>query len=134
VPILLLPASAPRNRAGVHPTFSPNRTYESVVKWSGRVDLPEEIPNALRRAFSQLRLGRPSPVLLELPSDILRGELPSGIADGLGRVILNFNQYYATGPEKLWASILFASLTGMLFFIVITLLERVVVHKQPSES
>ena len=81
VPILLLPASAPRNRAGVHPTFSPSRTYESVVKWSGRVDLAEEIPNAMRRAFSQLRLGRPSPVLLELPSDILRGELPGGDAD-----------------------------------------------------
>ena len=77
VPILLLPASAPRNRAGVHPTFSPQRTYESVVKWAGRVELPEEIPNALRRAFSQLRLGRPSPVLLDLPSDILRGEAPA---------------------------------------------------------
>ena len=81
VPILLLPASAPRNRAGVHPTFSPSRTYESVVKWSGRVGLPEEIPNAMRRAFSQLRLGRPGPVLLDLPSDILRGELPSAEAD-----------------------------------------------------
>ncbi len=81
VPILLLPASAPRNRAGVHPTFSPSRTYESVVKWSGRVGLPEEIPNAMRRAFSQLRLGRPSPVLLDLPSDILRGELPGGDVD-----------------------------------------------------
>ena len=81
VPILLLPASAPRNRAGVHPTFSPSRTYESVAKWSSRVELAEEIPNALRRAFSQLRLGRPSPVLLELPSDILRGELPDGDYD-----------------------------------------------------
>ena len=78
VPILLLPASAPRNRAGVHPTFSPSRTYESVTKWAGRLELAEEIPNALRRAFSRLRLGRPSPVLLELPSDILRGELPDG--------------------------------------------------------
>ncbi len=78
VPILLLPASAPRNRAGVHPTFSPSRTYESVTKWSGRVELAEEIPNAMRRAFSQLRLGRPSPVLLDLPSDILRGELADG--------------------------------------------------------
>ena len=77
VPILLLPASAPRNRAGVHPTFSPSRTYESVVKWAGRIELPEEIPNALRRAFSQLRLGRPSPVLLELPGDILRGDAPA---------------------------------------------------------
>ena len=80
VPILLLPASAPRNRSGVHPTFSPSRTYESVVKWSGRIELPEEIPNALRRAFSQLRMGRPSPVLLDLPSDILRGELANGDA------------------------------------------------------
>ena len=81
VPILLLPASAPRNRAGVHPTFSPSRTYESVVKWSGRVGLPEEIPNAMRRAFSQLRLGRPSPALLDIPSDILRGELPGDEVD-----------------------------------------------------
>ncbi len=76
VPILLLPASSPRNRAGVHPTFSPIRTYESVTKWSGRIDLSEEIPHALRRAFSQLRIGRPGPVLLDMPSDILRGEIP----------------------------------------------------------
>ncbi len=76
VPILLLPASAPRNRNGVHPTFSPSRTYESVSKWAGRIELHEDIPSAIRRAFSQLRMGRPSPVLLELPSDILRGEIP----------------------------------------------------------
>ena len=35
----------------------------------------------MRRAFSQLRMGRPSPVLLDLPSDILRGELPGAEAD-----------------------------------------------------
>ena len=33
------------------------------------------------------------------------GEGPGGINDGLGRVILTFNQYYITGPEKLWATI-----------------------------
>ena len=30
----------------------------------------------LRRCFTQLRTGRPGPVLLEIPSDILRQELP----------------------------------------------------------
>ena len=81
VPILLLPASAPRSRNGVHPTFSPRRTYESVVKWAGRAEMPEDLPAAMRRAFSQLRMGRPSPVLLDLPMDILRGELPDGDYD-----------------------------------------------------
>ena len=77
VPILLMPASNPRDRSGVHPTFSPSRTYESVTKWSGKIDLIEDIPNMMRRAFSQIRLGPPGPVLLETPMDILRGELPA---------------------------------------------------------
>ena len=34
------------------------------------------LPDMMRRAFSQLRNGRPNPVLLEIPRDILRGELP----------------------------------------------------------
>ncbi len=87
------------------------------------------VPAALPYIFTALKVSATASVV-----GAIIGELPSGIADGLGRVILNFNQYYATGPEKLWASILFASLTGMLFFLVITLLERVLVHKQPSES
>ena len=76
VPILLLPAAAPRNRTGVHPTFSPSRTYEDVTKWVGRLDMPERIVHDMRRAFSQIRMGRPSPVLLEIPSDLLRAEIP----------------------------------------------------------
>ena len=76
VPILLLPAAAPRNRTGVHPTFSPSRTYEGVTKWVGRLDMPERIVHDMRRAFSQIRMGRPSPVLLEIPSDLLRAEIP----------------------------------------------------------
>lgn len=87
------------------------------------------VPAALPYIFTALKVSATASVV-----GAIIGELPSGIADGLGRVILNFNQYYATGPEKLWASILFASLTGMVFFLVITLLERVVVQKQPSES
>ena len=76
VPILLLPASAMRNRAGVHPTFSPSRSYAEVTKWSEQINLIERIPEMMRRAFSQIRMGRPGPVLLEIPSDVLRGDFP----------------------------------------------------------
>ncbi len=81
VPILLLPASAPLDRAGVRPTFTPSQSYASVTKWSDRVNLPPQIPNMMRRAFSQLRSGRPSPVLLELPSDILNADVNDALVD-----------------------------------------------------
>ncbi len=87
------------------------------------------VPAALPYIFTALKVSATASVV-----GAIIGELPSGIADGLGRVILNFNQYYATGPEKLWAAILFASLTGMVFFLVISLLERLVVQRQVSDS
>ena len=78
VPILLLPASARRDRGGIHPTFSPSRSYEEVTKWSRQISVMETIPDMMRRAFSQLRIGRPGPVLLDIPVDILRGEFGEG--------------------------------------------------------
>ena len=79
VPILLLPASAPRARAGVHPTFSPSQSYAEVTKWSDQVNMIERIPEMMRRAFTQIRMGRPGPVLLEIPSDVLRGDFPDDL-------------------------------------------------------
>ena len=87
------------------------------------------VPAALPYIFTALKVSATASVV-----GAIIGELPSGIADGLGRVILNFNQYYATGPEKLWAAIFFASLTGMAFFLVVSLLERLVVQRQVSDS
>lgn len=86
------------------------------------------VPAALPFIFVALKVSATASVV-----GAIIGELPSGIADGLGRIILNFNQYYATGPEKLWASILFASLTGFAFFIIITLLEKFFVRHQPID-
>jgi NitT/TauT family transport system permease protein len=86
------------------------------------------VPAALPFIFVALKVSATASVV-----GAIIGELPSGIADGLGRIILNFNQYYATGPEKLWASILFASLTGFTFFLIITLLEKLLVRYQPAE-
>ena len=81
VPILLLPASDTRDRTGVRPTFSPSQSYREVTKWSDQINLIERIPEMMRRAFSQLRTGRPSPVLLEVPTDILGGDVDESILD-----------------------------------------------------
>jgi NitT/TauT family transport system permease protein len=51
------------------------------------------------------------------------GELPSGIRDGLGGAILNFNQYYVSGPPKLWAAIIVAAVVGIGFFALVRTAE-----------
>lgn len=51
------------------------------------------------------------------------GELPSGIRDGLGGAILNFNQYYISGPSRLWATIIASAVVGIAFYLIITLVE-----------
>lgn len=62
------------------------------------------------------------------------GELPSGIRDGLGGAILNFNQYYISGPERLWAVILVSAVVGIAFYLVVTLVEALVLRgRRPVE-
>ena len=77
-PILLLPAGAPRDRVGVHPTFSPPRSFADVTKWADQVNMVQRIPEMFRRAFTSLRTGRPGPVLLELPTDVTSEDLDEG--------------------------------------------------------
>jgi len=60
------------------------------------------------------------------------GELPSGIRDGLGGAILNFNQYYISGPERLWAVILVSAVVGIAFYILVTLVEALVLRGRRS--
>ena len=55
------------------------------------------------------------------------GELPSGLPDGLGRQLLTFSYYYSSGPEKLFAAVLFAMLLGLAFVGLVSLLERIVI-------
>ena len=56
------------------------------------------------------------------------GEGPGGIRFGLGRAIINFNNQYISGPEKLWAAILVAAVLGIAFFGLVRLAEMVTLH------
>ena len=44
----------------------------SVTKWAGRAMTPEEIPPLVHEAFRQLQSGRPRPVEIEIPPDVLQ--------------------------------------------------------------
>ena len=80
VPIVVLPAGYPRRLLNIPPNFSSFLNYQHVTKWAEQVILADAVPDAMRRAFTQVRNGRPRPVLVELPHDLLREEVPDGWA------------------------------------------------------
>lgn len=82
-------------------------------------------PAALPYIFTALKVSATASVV-----GAIIGELPSGIRDGLGGAILNFNQYYITGPEKLWASIFITAVVGIGFYLIITALERLILSNR----
>jgi acetolactate synthase-1/2/3 large subunit len=77
VPVLFLPLGHAREQAQVFPMFHSSRTYASVTKQAEHILVPEQVPAAMRRAFSQLKNGRPGPVMVELPRDVLELDIGS---------------------------------------------------------
>jgi thiamine pyrophosphate-dependent acetolactate synthase large subunit-like protein len=53
-----------------HTHYDMAEAFKSATKWVGKVDRAELIPDYVRRAFTQLRSGRPGPVLLIVPRDL----------------------------------------------------------------
>jgi acetolactate synthase-1/2/3 large subunit len=78
VPIVVLPGGYPRRLLNIPPNFSSFLNYQHITKWAEQVILAESVPVAMRRAFTQVRNGRPRPVLVELPYDLLQEEVPDG--------------------------------------------------------
>jgi thiamine pyrophosphate-dependent acetolactate synthase large subunit-like protein len=76
VPIVVLPGGYPRKLLNITPNFSSLLNFQHVTKWAEQVILPESIPDAMRRAFTQVKNGRPRPVLVEIPVDVMRAEVP----------------------------------------------------------
>src|SRR3954468_12737934 len=75
VPIVVLPGGFPRKLLNISPNFSSLLNFQHVTKWIEQVTLPEEVPNALRRAFTQVKNGRPRPTMVEIPTDVMAAEI-----------------------------------------------------------
>ena len=76
VPMVVLPAGYPRSQTNVKPNFSSLVNFQSVTKSVEQVTLATEVPNALRRAFTQAKNGRPGPCMVEIPWDLFSEEYP----------------------------------------------------------
>jgi NitT/TauT family transport system permease protein len=92
-----------------------------AVLWKLRV------PTSLPYLFAALKVAATASVVGAIIS-----ELPSGIQDGLGGAILNFNQYYVSEPKNLWATNLVAACLGIVFFLAVVVAEKLVVHRAPE--
>ena len=75
VPLVVLPMGFPRSLQNISPNFSSLLNFQHVTKWVEQVSLADQIPNALRRAFTQARNGRPRPAMVEIPSDIMTADI-----------------------------------------------------------
>jgi thiamine pyrophosphate-dependent acetolactate synthase large subunit-like protein len=79
VPLLIIPGGPDQHRLGEPPEFDPLPVYRNITRWAARINFTDRIPELTRRAFSQLRNGKPGPVLLELPRDVGAGELDGAL-------------------------------------------------------
>ena len=87
------------------------------------------LPASLPYLFTALKIAATASIV-----GAIIGEGPGGIADGLGRVIITYNQYYITGPEKLWASIIASGLLGIVFYLIVRAVELIVLRGRPGAA
>jgi NitT/TauT family transport system permease protein len=102
------------------------RSYASS---SRDVLLKVRLPAAAPYLFASFKVAATASVV-----GAIIGELPSGIRDGLGGAILNFNQYYVSGPPKLWAAIIVAAIVGIGFFALVRTAEVLFLRGRAAPS
>jgi thiamine pyrophosphate-dependent acetolactate synthase large subunit-like protein len=78
-PILVLPGGYPRSVAHVPPHFNSTLNYRHVTKSAEPLTSADDVAAVMRRAFTQVRNGRPRPVSVEIPSDLFDAEVSGSI-------------------------------------------------------
>jgi acetolactate synthase-1/2/3 large subunit len=86
-PVLLLGGAAPTFNAGKGSLQEMEQVdlFTRITKWADRIPAPDRVPTYLARAFRIMLSGRPGPVFLEVPWDVLsngadddEAKLPTG--------------------------------------------------------
>lgn len=85
------------------------------------------MPASLPYLFTALKISATASIV-----GAIIGEGPGGVNDGLGRAIINFNNQYISGPEKLWATILIAALLGVASYALVQLAEQLALRSAPA--
>ena len=119
--------------AGIRGLSSPDpralelmRSYAAnrwAVLW--KVRLPASLPYL----FTALKISATASIV-----GAIVAEAPTGISGGLGRAIITFNQQYASGPQKLWATVIACAVVGIAFFAIVRITEMLVLRgRQAAE-
>ena len=75
-PVLLIAGQIPRGQIGkdlgaIHEVFDQSGVMSPVTKWRQQVLRPREVPDAVTEAFMQMRTGRPRPVMIDIPPEVV---------------------------------------------------------------
>src|SRR5919199_3645999 len=79
VPIVVLPGGYARRINQYPPNFSAFLNFRNITKWIEQVSQAKNVPDIMRRAFTQVKTGRPRPVLVEFPGDVMAEEVSEPI-------------------------------------------------------
>ena len=72
-PLVVLAGSAPTAATGYFMALDAVELFRPVTKWATRVNETRAIPESIARAFEVAMHGRPGPVLVQLPENVLTG-------------------------------------------------------------
>ncbi len=97
VPILFLADGYPTTRTSVKPTFGSVRNYANITKFAAGVTGIDLLAPIMRHALVKLRNGRPGPVLVELPRDVMPQDVPNAEPFAVSR---SFRSAPAAGDVK----------------------------------
>ncbi|MRV73844.1 glyoxylate carboligase [Duganella sp. FT92W] len=77
IPILCITGQAPRARLHKEDFQAVNiaEIAKPVTKWATTVLEPAQVPRVFQQAFHLMRSGRPGPVLIDLPFDVMQAEI-----------------------------------------------------------
>ncbi|HYQ81880.1 MAG TPA: thiamine pyrophosphate-binding protein [Anaeromyxobacteraceae bacterium] len=86
-PLVLLGGAAPtfNQGRGSLQEMPQTQLFQGISKWSDRIPSPELVPSFLAKAFRLARAGRPGPVFLEIPWDVLSNGADEAALDQVTR-------------------------------------------------
>lgn len=79
------------------------------------------LPTSVPYLFASFRVAAAASII-----GAIIGEQTAGVAAGLGSAIINYNQYYISAPERLWATIVMCTFVGLFFVGAITVAEKII--------
>jgi acetolactate synthase I/II/III large subunit len=84
--VLCISGQIPSNAIGrglglLHEIPEQSQILAALTKWSARAEHPSDVPRLVHEAIRQLRSGRPRPVGLEIPPDVLQAQVDLVLLD-----------------------------------------------------